>query len=294
MKKQVRLSIQSNAGGTGKTTLAVHLAYALAQKNMKVALLELDPSGSMKRFVGLPPALPNKSLNVVFSEEFEGDYPLIPIWKDYTDKVSVIQGGSELNKSIQAIEALLPGKYHTLQQALNDYPLEADIIIMDTPATLQPMGLVALAASTHVLVTLKPEWKDTDGAAELIKWYGEKCRFLRMRQNPPKILGFVPMRVDLDGFAAHRNILGLELVRGGKGSGTPRFRKNENIEEETTLPYAIEKRMGYHCFPFIKESSDFVNASAQGQPLQIFRPKSIVIPSFKPIVDQIIKVSKES
>ncbi|MBW4458233.1 MAG: ParA family protein [Nostoc indistinguendum CM1-VF10] len=51
---QVRLALLSNAGGSGKTTLAVHLAYLLANEGFRVALIDLDPQGSVSLFCGLP------------------------------------------------------------------------------------------------------------------------------------------------------------------------------------------------------------------------------------------------
>ena len=41
-KRQIRLLIASNAGGSGKTTLAVHLAYEVGAKGYKTTLIELE------------------------------------------------------------------------------------------------------------------------------------------------------------------------------------------------------------------------------------------------------------
>jgi len=295
MQRQIRLSILSNAGGTGKTTLAAHLAYALAKRGVEVTIIELDPSGSLKQFVGLLPAPEQESMAVVLTEDFDGRYPLKPIWEQYTKNVSVLQGGSALSKSIRLIEAVLPAKFKVLAEWLDEFPLKAKIVIIDTPATLEPMSLVALAASTHVLCTTKPEWKDSNGAAELVSWYHLNTRLLKL--NPkPKVIGFVPMRVDLEDFAAHRNILGLEPVRGRTGakrgkSGT-QVQPKKNVDQTKTLP-AVIKHLGFYCFPYIRESSDFVNASGRGVPLHVFRPGSPVVPSFEPIVESLIQALKE-
>ena len=51
--KQVRLLIASNAGGSGKTTTALHVAYELARVGKKVTIVELDHNGSISAFTGL-------------------------------------------------------------------------------------------------------------------------------------------------------------------------------------------------------------------------------------------------
>lgn len=49
--------IASNAGGVGKTTLAIHVGYRLAQHGVKTLLVDLDTNGSLARFCGLRPPI---------------------------------------------------------------------------------------------------------------------------------------------------------------------------------------------------------------------------------------------
>lgn len=84
------LSILANAGGVGKTTLGVHIAYEMSRRNFSVALIDLDPQRSLDIFCGLPSSEPLNTIARVFSKEFKGDYPLVSCWGN--PKVEVCQG----------------------------------------------------------------------------------------------------------------------------------------------------------------------------------------------------------
>ena len=260
--------------------MAAHLAYAIGAKGYKVTIIELDQSGSLSIFAGLEKADADHSAAAVLSKDFNGGYPLISLWKDYLATVTAIQGGEALEQSIQEIY-LSARRYYMLRDRLEDYPLESDLIILDTPASLEPMGLVALAASSHVLIPIKPEYKDTGGFAKFLSWYYKKIDELRLRPKP-EILGFVPTRVDLHEIAAHRNILGLDK------EGKPRT----DIDLSETLPVHIQE-MGIHCFPHIKKSNFYLSASGAGLPLHLYRPKCAALKDLNPIVKQVIKLMEE-
>jgi len=277
--RQVRLAIASNAGGSGKTTMTTHLAYAIGAKGYKVVIVELDQNGSLVVFGRLtPPEVAEQSVATILRKSFKGNYPLVPLWSERLSTVFAIQGGQALEETIQELYGYNRRPY-TLMDRLEDFPLDADLIIFDTPASLEPMGVLALAASTHVLVPLKPEYKDTRSFGGFLEWYYSKIDELRLKPKP-EILGFVPTRIDLS-VSVHRNILGLDE----KG------RKKTDINWSETLPGLIEG-MGIHCFPPIKHYAIHLTASGAGQPVHLYRPGCEASKNFDPIVNQLTKLLK--
>lgn len=258
---QIRLAILSNAGGSGKTTLSIHLAYALGAKGFRVVLIDLDPQGSLTLFCGLDAPEPSATLAAVLREDFAGDWPRTSCWHPHTDNVELVQGGMALTQTADELVLHKRGAY-LLADRLQDYPLESDLIIFDCPATLGPLPLMTLPAATHLLIPVQLEPKSIQGAAHLLEWYYHNCRHLRLKPTP-EILGFVPNQYDARR-AAHRNLL-------------------------EALPAQLEP-MNIRAFEAIRDSAEFVNASATGLPLHLHRPAHPARRDFSAIAQQLIQL----
>jgi len=262
MFKQIRLAILSNAGGSGKTTLAVHLAFLLSKLKYSVCLLDLDPQGSLSLFTGSPEAEERKTISSVLSDaNFTGSWPVIDIWQDRKiQDISLCQGNLQLEHTIRELVLHERGTY-LLADLLQDYPISKDILIFDCPGTIGPLITAAITAATHILIPVQLEPKSTGGASELLRLLYDK--FPKLRLNPyPKIMGFVPSQYDRD-TAIHRNLL----------------------EQLTPMLEQLHLR----CFEPIRYSKEFKNSSAVGLPLHLYRPGHPACKDF----ESIIKVLKQ-
>lgn len=257
----VRLAVLSNAGGSGKTTLSVHLAYELAHRGSKVALIDLDPQGSLSLFCGLPPAAPEESTAAVLREEFDGEWPLVPCWAEQVQGIELCPGGLVLTQTTHEI-ALHPRGSYLLADRLLDYPLPHDCLIFDCPATLGPLPMLALAACTHILVPVQLQPKSIQGSSKLLEWLYLMKKQLRL-QPEPQVLGFVPNQSDPKR-AAQRQIL-------------------------ESLPQTLSK-INIKCFPPVRDSAEFVNASAVGLPLPLHRPSHPARKDFDEIAKAVYKL----
>lgn len=258
--KQVVLWIGANSGGVSKTTLAIHLAYEMAQHGANVAILDLDTNVSMSQFTGLSKApVAGDTLAYVLSEHFEGDWPLAsPDWGSLPGTIEICRGGPVMAEAATELASRKRREY-LLSDRLNDYPLPHDLVILDCPATLSHLSDIALVSATHLLIPLEPTPKSLSGCDVLLKWYRVNCRALRL--NPePKILGVIPVRYDAS-------------------SATQR-------DYNARLPILLGE-LGIHCFPPVRFSQEFINTSARGLPLQLHRPSHKACADFIPLSESL-------
>ncbi|MGD1873105.1 MAG: ParA family protein [Mastigocoleus sp.] len=260
--KQIVLSLLANAGGVGKTTLSVHIAYEMFRRGFSVALIDLDPQRSLDVFCGLEPVEFTNTSVKVLSKTFKGDWNLVPIWGE--KNIEVCQGHPMLAEVANELVIRKRGDY-ALADRLRRYPLPHDLIVLDCPATLGMLNINALAASTHVLVPVQLEMKAISGSAELVEWCISTGEELQLEPRPP-ILGFVPSMYN-DSVAMHRQYL-------------------QQLPE-------IAKQLHLKLYPKIRSSNEFKNASAHGLPLQKYRPAHKACKDFKQIADDLVALIKE-
>lgn len=239
--QQIVVGILANAGGVGKTTLAVHLAYDLFKLGCSVALIDLDPQRALDVFCGLPSVEVEESVVRVFSKDFDGNWPLVPIWD--TSSIEVCQGHPTLSQIADDLVIRRRGEY-TLADRLQNYPLRHDVVILDCPATLGMICENAVAASTGLLVPIQLEMKSVSGVADLVQWAIAISDDLKLEPSPP-ILGLIPSLYD-HSRAIHRQYL-------------------QQLPE-------VAQQLRIKLYPHVRDSSEFKNASANGLPLQKYRP----------------------
>ncbi|MGG6270163.1 ParA family protein [Leptolyngbya sp. AN03gr2] len=264
-QNQMKLGIMSNSGGVGKTTIAAHLAYSLAKKGYKTLVIELDQQDSFRLSTGLGIADPERSAAKIFQPDFKGDYPIVQIWQDHTENAFLIQGGAALRETPRAIEGY-KRRYYILQDRLKKFPLDFDVILIDTPGGLEPFGTVILPAITHLIVVVEPDFKATTSGGLFLEWFYSNAIDLDL-DPPPQILGFLPNTRQPE-IAAHAKIL--------------------DKENPNALP-AILQEHETRCFPQIKFSAEFVNASdpSVGLPVFVYRPKAPALKGFTPVIQAI-------
>ena len=182
------LAILNQKGGSAKTTTAVNLGSALAEKKQKVLLIDIDPQGSASSWMGF--RNPSKGLFTLFTEN--GSIVDI-ISKTSVDGLDIVVSSPWLVSADKALsgevgaETILKRNLCSMKEPLWDY------VLIDCPPTLGIMSLNALTAAHKVLVPLETHIMAVQGLAQLL----HTINTVKDRLNPTlEIDGILPCRVN--------------------------------------------------------------------------------------------------
>lgn len=147
-----QIVIAAHKGGSGKTTVAVNLAGAIASLGRRVLIIDADPQGAVAAALGLEPRKPT----------------LYEVLLGHSGLQEAIVGTTVPGLSILPSDLDLAGaevelpKFESWQkrlgQALTGIEALCDFAIIDTPPGLGVLSYSALNAASGALVTCPPEF----------------------------------------------------------------------------------------------------------------------------------------
>lgn len=178
------IAIANQKGGVGKTTTAVNLAAAFAQKGRRVLLLDLDPQGNSSISFLQQGSIDASAYDMMVDGEsdFSGYLYETPI-----EGLSIIPSKINLAK----LESKLVGDFDApfrLKDRLEHLREQFDAIFIDTPPTLGLITVNALVAATHVLIPIQSSYFALEGTDDLL----ETIEKVKARPNPNlRVLGVV-------------------------------------------------------------------------------------------------------
>jgi chromosome partitioning protein len=142
------ITIAQQKGGTGKTTIAAHIAVSFAQTGRRVAIIDIDPQGSLSRWH----ALREKKFGI-----------------GYTGLYFVASSGWRI------------------EGVINNLQNKMDYIIIDAPPHTETESKSAIRASNLVIVPMQPSPTDlwaTEATINFAKSENIPAKILINRYNP--------------------------------------------------------------------------------------------------------------
>jgi chromosome partitioning protein len=161
-------SVSNQKGGVGKTTTAVNLAVALAEKGMQVLVIDLDPQGNASTALGIEHHMGVRSIY----DALVDNVPIADLVQTSPESKNLlcVPATLQLAGAEMKLYSLLAREYR-LKNAINQYLESAEItpdyVFIDCPPSLGQLTVNAFTAATEVLIPIQCEYYALEGLTQL-------------------------------------------------------------------------------------------------------------------------------
>ena len=179
------LTVSGPAGGTGKTTIAVNLAAALALYEKKVLVVDCDPRENATTWIRQTSPAHDRNLSSILKNTAE---PADVIEQTGLFWMDLVPAGFDLFYAAQSLAGDVSHQTRLKQVVQQHFTTDYDYIIIDSPASFGYLSMLALTAGDWIVVPLWPGRTSETDCQNLLKLiqFIRKTHHIRLR-----IAGFI-------------------------------------------------------------------------------------------------------
>lgn len=245
-------AVANQKGGVGKTTTTISLGAALAEKGMRVLVVDLDPQGNATTGLGVDGRQFERSVYDVLLN----DVPMVDIVEPTGyNNLFVAPATLDLAGVEQELSSIISRELR-LKRALTSVEGDFDFIFVDCPPSLGLITINAFAAATDIIVPVQTEFYALEGLTQLQRI----VNLVRDNLNPTLRISKVVLTM-----YDSRNTLSSDVAREVK----------RYFEEEL-------------CRTVIPRTVRLAEAPSFGQPITVFDPSSKGAKAYRSLAEEIL------